>query len=112
MFGLPGNPVSSLVAFELLVRPALLTMQGAANWRRLCIPVMLSHDIVAAEDRIEFQRGVVSVEDGRLTARNTGPQHSARLASLIGANALLVLPPRPEPYRAGEQVEALLLDSA
>jgi molybdenum cofactor synthesis domain-containing protein len=112
LFGLPGNPVSSLVAFELLVRPALLTMQGLANWRRLRLPVTLSHDIVAAEDRIEFQRGVVSVDDGRLTARNTGAQHSARLASLIGANALLILPPRPEPYRAGEQVEALLLDSA
>jgi molybdenum cofactor synthesis domain-containing protein len=112
LFGLPGNPVSSLVAFELLVRPALLTMQGVVAWQRLRVPVVLSHDIVAAEDRIEYQRGVVSVDAGRLVARNTGAQHSARLASLVGANALLILPPRPAPYRAGEQIEALLLDSA
>lgn len=111
IFGLPGNPVSSLVAFELLIRPALLSLQGVTHWQRLRVPVTLSHDILAAEDRIEYQRGVVTVEQGRLAARNTGPQHSARLASLVGANALLILPPRTEPYRAGECVEALLLDA-
>ncbi|MCC6629055.1 MAG: molybdopterin molybdotransferase MoeA [Chloroflexi bacterium] len=112
LFGLPGNPVSSLVAFELLVRPALLTMQGVTRWQRLRVPVALSHDIAGAEDRIEFQRAVVAPISGRLEARTTGAQHSARLASLVGANALLVLPPRSAPYRAGEQVDAILLDQA
>jgi molybdenum cofactor synthesis domain-containing protein len=110
IFGLPGNPVSSIVTFEVLIRPALLTMQGVANWQRPRLPVTLEHDIRAAADRIEFQRGVVTARDGRLMARNTGGQSSARLASLVGANALLILPPRPAPYRANEQVEALLLD--
>jgi molybdenum cofactor synthesis domain-containing protein len=112
IFGLPGNPVSSLVAFELLVRPALLTMQGVTRWQRMRLPVELGHEIVAAEDRIEYQRGVVAWQDGRLLAHNTGAQHSARLASLVGANALLILPPRPAPYRAGERIEAMLLDPA
>jgi gephyrin len=112
IFGLPGNPVSSLVAFELLVRPALLTMQGVTRWQRMRLPVELGHEIVAAEDRIEYQRGVVAWQDGHLLAHNTGAQHSARLASLVGANALLILPPRPAPYRAGERIEAMLLDPA
>jgi molybdenum cofactor synthesis domain-containing protein len=112
IFGLPGNPVSSLVAFELLLRPALLTLQGQRDWHRLTLPVTLSHEIIAAEDRIEYQRGIVSRQNGQLVARNTGPQHSARLASLVGANALLKLPPRPEPYRAGEKIEAVLIDPA
>jgi molybdopterin biosynthesis enzyme len=87
-------------------------MQGVTAWQRPQVTVELAHDIVPAEDRIEYQRGVVSAREGRLLARNTGPQHSARLASLVGANALLILPPRPTPYRAGERVQALLLDSA
>lgn len=110
IFGLPGNPVSSLVAFELLIRPALLTMQGLTRVERLRVPVTLAHEIRAAEDRIEYQRAIISADSGRLLARTTGAQHSARLASLVGANALLTLPPRPAPYHAGEQVEALLLD--
>lgn len=112
IFGLPGNPVSSLVTCELLIRPALRVMQGATDWRRLSVPVELDHDIRAAEDRIEYQRGVVTSRDGRLVARNTGAQGSARLASLVGANALLVLPPRQQPYRRGEWIEAILLDGA
>lgn len=109
IFGLPGNPVSSLVAFELLIRPALLTMQGLTNWRRPHLMVRLAHDIRAAEDRIEYQRGIVEFVDGQVLARNTGPQHSARLASLVGANALLILPPRASLYRAGEAIEAMLI---
>jgi molybdopterin biosynthesis enzyme len=85
-------------------------MQGVTAWRRRQMMVELEHEIVAAEDRIEYQRGIVHEVEGHLLARNTGPQHSARLASLVGANALLILPPRPIPYRPGERIAALLLD--
>lgn len=108
-FGLSGNPVSSLVAFEVFVRPALRAMAGRADIERPRIPVTLLHD-TPPTDRIEFQRATVRVgADGRLLARTTGGQASSRLASFVGANAFLVIPPREGPYRAGEQVEAVLL---
>jgi len=108
VFGLPGNPVSALVSFALFIRPALAAMAGRAVADDR-VPVTLQHDI-RSSDRIEFQRGVVrATPDGRLVAANTGSQSSSRLVSFVGANALLVIPPRNAPYQAGEQVEAILL---
>ena len=109
MFGLPGNPVSSLVTFEVFIRPTLRQMMGARNIDRPRVPVVLQHD-VPASDRIEFQRGIISVDGGgRLVARNSGRQQSSRLASFIGINALLVIPPREYAYAAGESVQAMML---
>lgn len=108
-FGLPGNPVSALVSFEIFIRPALRLMTGQPDIDRPCTPVVLSHS-TPASDRIEYQRAAVSVgSDGRLTAAVTGAQASSRLASFVGANALLVIPPRSSPFQAGELVDALLL---
>jgi molybdenum cofactor synthesis domain-containing protein len=109
IFGLPGNPVSSLVTFEVLIRPALRQMIGAREVDRPRVPVVLEHEI-RASDRIEYQRGMVSVSsDGRLVARNSGKQQSSRLASFVGTNALLVIPPREFPYAAGETIKAMML---
>jgi molybdenum cofactor synthesis domain-containing protein len=109
IFGLPGNPVSSLVTFELFIRPALRQMVGAKDVDRPRLRVRLEA-ATPASDRIEFQRGIVRLAaDGTLTARGTGPQQSSRLASFVGANALLVIPPREHPYAAGEEIDALML---
>ncbi len=109
IFGLPGNPVSALVSFELFIRPALAAMAGRAPIDRPRVPVLLSAG-AQPSDRIEFQRATVYVDaSGRLTATTTGRQASSRLASFVGANALLVIPPRDRPYASGEQVEAILL---
>lgn len=109
IFGVPGNPVSALVAFELFIRPSLLMMAGAAQIDRPRVRVQLTEPATPG-DRIEFQRATVQVDDaGRLLARATGSQQSSRLASFIDANALLIIAPRPGPYRAGDSVEALLL---
>jgi molybdopterin molybdotransferase len=109
IFGLPGNPVSCLVGFHLFVRPALQVMQSAPPDPHPTAPVTLAHDVEPA-DRIEYQRAIVWVgEDGRLQARNTGAQISARLMSFVGANAYLLVPPRAEPYPAGSRLEAILL---
>lgn len=108
IFGLPGNPVSSIVGFEIFVAAAIRAMAGRSDARPMLVPVTLEHDIKPG-DRIELQRGVVrSGGDGELMARNTGSQASARIASLVGANAFLVVAPREEPYRAGERVDAIL----
>lgn len=109
VFGLPGNPVSALVSLELFIRPALAAMTGQPAEVHARVPVVLERS-TSPSDRIEFQRGVVRVgPDGRLRASDTGGQGSSRLASFVGANALLVVPPRDEDYAAGETIEALLL---
>ena len=109
MFGLPGNPVSCLVGFQMFVRPALQVMQSAPPDAYPTVPVTIEHDI-RPSDRIEYQRAVVTTDaDGRLVARNTGPQMSARLMSFVGSNAILVVQPRGEVYPAGSRLEAILI---
>ncbi|MGI8975600.1 MAG: molybdopterin molybdotransferase MoeA, partial [Thermomicrobiales bacterium] len=106
IFGLPGNPVSSLVTFELFLRPAIGIMSGATEPDRPRVRVELTVPTTPS-DRIEYQRGrVVVTNDGRLHASSTGAQQSSRLASFVGANALLVIPPRDRSYAAGEMVDA------
>ncbi len=108
IFGLPGNPVSSLATFDVFVRPAIHRMIGAASVGLPSVQVTLSAG-TESSDRIEYQRGVVTVSNsGELMARTTGDQRSSRLASYIGANAYLVIQPRETPYNAGEKIEALL----
>jgi molybdopterin molybdotransferase len=108
VFGLPGYPVSSLVSFEVFVRPALRRMQGDARPDRPRVRVVLRDPIQSSEDRPEYQRAIVAWEDGRLVARSTGAQGSSRLLSLRGANGLLLVPPSGRLHAPGEEMEALL----
>lgn len=109
VFGLPGNPVSALVGFEVFIRPALRRMAGHRDPLRPNVPVTLTHD-VRPSDRLEFQRARVRIgHGGQLLATTTGGQASSRLASMVGANAFLVIRPRAGSYRAGELVDAMLV---
>lgn len=109
IFGLPGFPVSSLVTFEVFVRPALLRLQGRAAPERPRVKVALAQLVRPSRDRVEYQRAVVSqAADGRLIAAGTGLQASSRLLSMAGANALMIIPAGEETLPAGSQVEALL----
>ena len=107
-FGLPGYPVSSLVSFEVFVRPALRRLQGDLRPERPRVMVALAEPLRPSPDRPEYQRATVRFEAGHLVARTTGAQGSSRLLSLRGANALLLVPPGDQPYQAGDQLEALL----
>ncbi len=109
LFGLPGNPVSCLVSFHMFVRPALLVMQSAPAEVSPTVEVEITHDIDST-DRIEYQRAVVWVgPEGRLLARNTGSQMSARLASFLGSNAFLIVHPSDTAYTKGERLSALMV---
>jgi len=108
-FGLPGFPVSSLVTFEVFVRPALRRMQGFRDLERPRLPVVLGYDARAAGDRTEYQRVTLTRAGDRLVANTTGSQSSSRLLSLVGARALVVIPPGGEGLPAGTVVEALIL---
>ena len=108
IFGLPGNPVSSMATFDVFVRPAIHRLIGSNQIGLAQAQVQLLED-VSASDRIEYMRGIVQVSDnGDLVARTTGDQRSSRLASYINANSYLVIKPRESPYNAGEYVDALL----
>jgi molybdopterin molybdotransferase len=108
-FGLPGFPVSSLVTFEVFVRPALLKLQGAQHVLRPRVEAALGHDIRPDPYRLEYQRATLSWEDHRFVARTTGLQSSSRLMSIAGANALLELQPGTQVLPAGTMVPTLLL---
>jgi molybdopterin molybdotransferase len=108
-FGLPGFPVSSLITFEVFVRPALRKLGGERQVLRPRVDVALGHDIRLDPLRPEYQRATVTWVNGRFVARTTGLQSSSRLLSIVGANALLELAPGTELLREGTMVPALLL---
>ena len=108
-FGLPGFPVSSLVTFEVFVRPALRKMQGFSQLLRPTLPVRLAYDARATADRTEYQRVTLRREGRDLVAETTGSQSSSRLMSLAGAHALVRIPPGDQGIKAGSFVEAMIL---
>lgn len=108
-FGLPGFPVSSLVTFEVFVRPALRRMQGFTRVQRPSLPVRLAYDAASSADRTEYQRVALHLEAGELVARSTGSQSSSRLLSLAGAHALVRVPPGTDGLPAGSTVPAIIL---
>ena len=108
IFGLPGNPVSALVGFEVFVKSAIRKMTGAGDGPET-VRVKLGAD-TEPTDRVEYQRAILTVDsEGRLIASANGPQGSSRLASFLGSNALIIIPPRESIYRAGEMVDAILI---
>ncbi len=108
--GLPGNPVSTMVTFELFVRPVLRRMLGHTRLFRRPLPVTLEEPVKIGAALTHFLRAIVTVKpDGTLSARLTGPQGSGILTSMSAANALLVIPQERPRIEAGEVVNAILL---
>lgn len=109
--GLPGNPVSAQVTFELFGRPAIRRLGGHRLLFRRPVPVVLEEDVTIAAPLTHFQRAVVAARaDGMLGARLTGPQGSGLLTSMARANALLVIPADAPRSERGSTRHALLLD--
>lgn len=108
--GLPGNPVSAFVGFEVFVRPALLKMQGLRQLLRPAWPARMLEP-VESDGRESYLRSVVSWQAGELTARLTGHQGSGNLHSLVQANALLLIPSGVKYVPSGGLVQAWLLDN-
>lgn len=102
--GLPGNPVSSFVGFEVFLRPALNKMGGVRSWSRLTLPATLMDDASSDGRETYFRCYLESGEKG-LTARLTGHQGSGNLYSLVQANALLRVPAGAKEVSRGSQVE-------
>jgi len=107
--GLPGNPVSTLVTFELFARPAIRKMQGLSLVFRRPARVRLEESVSISAPLVHFLRADVRPAGDALVARLTGPQGSGLLSSMAKANALLIIPAERARVEAGEQVDALLL---
>jgi molybdopterin molybdotransferase len=111
VFGLPGNPVSTFVAFELFVRPALLAMQGATVTQRPRAPVSLVRGYRKQAGRAHYIRARVVRNGGHLVAHPHPKQGSAILSSLVGCNALVELPAEATEIQPNTAVNAILLEA-
>ena len=110
VFGLPGNPVSSMISFEQFVRPSLLKMMGYRQLFRPIIEAVLKEEIKKAVGKRYFIRGSVSFEKGEYFVTTTGEQGSGILRSMVKANGLIVITEDQERVRAGDKVKVQLLD--
>jgi molybdopterin molybdotransferase len=108
--GLPGNPVSSMVTFEVFARPAMLKMMGRKNQAKPTVQAVLEDRAVNTDGRRVFVRARVTRRDGRYYARLTGPQGSGILTSMSQANSLAIIPEDRAEVSAGETVQAIMLD--
>lgn len=109
-FGLPGNPVASLVCFYLYVRPALRKMMG---WQKIFPPVItavLAEDIPKAADLTEFIRCRIRQRDGQYSVFSTGNQGSGVLSSLSQGGGLIVGPPELKVLPRRAEVKVIVLN--
>ena len=106
--GLPGNPVSAFVSFEVFVRPVLNLLSGKKSAGRPRVRARLAEQITS-DGRESYLRARIVEENGNLTARLSGHQGSGNLLSIVGANALLILPAGVKSLAAGKEIEAWLL---
>lgn len=112
IFGLPGNPVSTMVCFYLYVRPALRRMTGRNDLGLSRIIARCAADIPKANNLTEFVRVALVRRNGEVYAAPTGNQGSGVLSSLSRAHGLLIGPATERVLKAGSQAAVLLLDSA
>jgi molybdopterin molybdotransferase len=110
LFGLPGNPVSSMVSFEQFVRPSILKMAGHRQLFRPTLKALLKENIEKKAGLLHFIRCRLVREAGTIYAATTGEQGSGILSSMVKAQGLIVLPQEDTLARAGQEVEVILLD--
>src|SRR5215210_7992828 len=108
-FGLPGNPVSAMVCFELFVRPALMKMMGREDRKRPHVEVYFEEDVKNQFGRMHAMRVSLERRPGGWLARSVGAQGSGLVSSLKRADALALIGPETGGVRAGEPVEAIML---
>ena len=107
--GLPGNPVSSFVGFEVFVRPAIEKLSGHIYWKRNSGKAITS-EAIESDGRETYLRVIVNETESKLVAKLTGHQGSGNLRSLVQANALLLIPSGVKSLPPGSEVEVWFLN--
>ena len=108
--GLPGNPVSSMITFEVFARPAIFKMMGRSNSVKSNITAVMEDSVGNKDGRRIFARVVVTRKDSKYFARITGPQGSGILSSMTKANGLAIIPENIKEVKPGAAVEVIMLD--
>jgi molybdopterin molybdotransferase len=108
--GLPGNPVSSMIAFEQFARPAIMKMLGKKDYSKPVIAAKSESRIVNTDSRRIFARVRVTRRDGQYFARLVGPQGSGILTSMVLANGLMIVPEDRQTVEEGDEVQVQMLD--
>ena len=110
VFSLPGNPVSTMVTFEMFVRPALRKLQGLTPAIRPYVKALLAEPFRKRPGRTQLLRVQLRSEHGRLLASSAGDQNTGILSTMLRANGIAVLPAERDRFEAGDEVEVLPLD--
>ena len=110
-FGLPGNPVSTIITYLLFVSPAIDLLAGANATPPLMLPAVLGDPVRHSKGRREYMRGTMRELDGMLVVRITGDQGSNRLATFANANCLVVIEHDVGDLRPGDAVRVVPLPS-
>jgi molybdopterin molybdotransferase len=110
IFGLPGNPVSSMISFEIFVRAVMLKMIGQKRDERKEVDAVLEESITKKKGLRYFLRAYTHWENGIYLTRTTGPQGSGILKSMALANSLIILPEDEEKIEKGVRVTVRFLD--
>ena len=110
IFGLPGNPVSTLTSFIEFVRPALLSLMGAKRIRKPVVNAFLEEDIDKQSGKVHLLRGYFTIKNNDFYVSTTGNQNSSILRSMSDANCLMIIPEHTTKVKAGEKVAIQLID--
>jgi molybdopterin molybdotransferase len=109
IFGLPGNPVSTLTSFIQFVRPALLRLMGAKRITKPIVHAFLEEDITKQPGKIHLLRGYFTIKESQFYVSTTGNQNSSVLRSMRDANCLIIVPENITKVKAGEKVAIQLI---
>jgi molybdopterin molybdotransferase len=110
VFGLPGNPVSSFVCFELFIRPAIRRLAGHGEFERTCLQARFSESFQHQSDRPTYYPAWIEPAASGWYVKAVPWLGSADLRAFLKANALLVLPPGPQRWQTGDAVDVMKLD--
>lgn len=110
LIGLPGNPVSAMVAFEQLARPAILKMMGKTKLIKPYVYAFLEDPIINTDGRRVYARAIVNEKNGKYYAKLTGPQGSNVLTSMTKANGLAICDETVCAMRVGDITKVEMLD--
>ena len=108
-FGLPGNPVSTIITYLLFVAPTIDRLCGMPDSKPYRLPAILQGTIEHHQGRREYVRGIFGTNGDRVTVSPTGDQSSNRLATFANANCLIVVPEQTDNIKAGSIVDIVLL---
>ncbi|MGE4260676.1 bifunctional molybdopterin-guanine dinucleotide biosynthesis adaptor protein MobB/molybdopterin molybdotransferase MoeA [Shewanella sp.] len=107
-FGLPGNPVATMVVFLLFVQPALRKLAGELDWQPQLLPAIADETFKSRQGRTEFSRAIARIgADGQLHVTSTGSQGSGMLSSMVKGNCLAVIGDQDERVAAGQPLYIL-----